>query len=164
LDDYHGLSHELPGGIEKTGVKLVVTIHDLIYLRYPEYYPSIDRKISDRKFRYACNVANRIHAISDQTKNDLMTFFSVPEEKITVIYQSITPVFFERVEAARKQELRTKYQLPKKFILSVVTVETAKNLLCMPGGFAPSTPRPVGSRRASPPTQTAATGSPCRRA
>ena len=35
IDLYHGLSHELPIGIEKTNIKKIVTIHDLIYLRYP---------------------------------------------------------------------------------------------------------------------------------
>lgn len=129
LDVYHGLSHELPVRIERTGVKLIVTIHDLIYLRHPEFYPTIDRKIYDQKFRHACKKANRIHAISEQTKRDVMSLFSVPEEKIAVIYQSVNPVFFERVEIERKQELRKKYQLPKKFILSVGTVEPRKNLL-----------------------------------
>ena len=43
LDVYHGLSHELPSGIEKSGVKSVVTIHDLIFIRYPVLYSTIDR-------------------------------------------------------------------------------------------------------------------------
>jgi glycosyltransferase involved in cell wall biosynthesis len=138
LDVYHGLSHELPVNIEKTGVKLIVTIHDLIYLRHPEFYPTIDRKIYDRKFRRACKMANRIHAISEQTKQDVISLFSVPEEKIAVIYQSINPVFFERVDITRKQELRKKYQLPKKFILSVGTVEPRKNLLGLLEGMTHS--------------------------
>ncbi|HEX7583333.1 MAG TPA: glycosyltransferase family 1 protein [Prolixibacteraceae bacterium] len=129
LDIYHGLSHELPVGIEETGAKSVVTIHDLIFIRYPLYYKRIDRKIYDRKFRHACLVANHIHAISEQTKHDLTTFFDVPEEKITVIYQSINPVFYERAGIAVRKELRKKYQIPKKFILSVGTVEPRKNLL-----------------------------------
>jgi glycosyltransferase involved in cell wall biosynthesis len=129
LDIYHGLSHELPVNIEQTGVKLIVTIHDLIYLRYPEFYPTIDRKIYDRKFRHGCKTAHRIHAISEQTKRDVIELFSIPEEKISVIYQSINPIFFEEVSQERKQEMRKKYQLPKKFILSVGTVEPRKNLL-----------------------------------
>ena len=129
LDIYHGLSHELPVWIEKSNIRTIVTMHDLIYLRHPEYYQQIDRKIYNQKFRHACRVATRIHAISEQTKQDLMTFFSVPEEKIRVIYQSVNPVFFERVDEAQKQRLRIKYQLPPKFILSVGTVEPRKNLL-----------------------------------
>lgn len=129
LDVYHGLSHELPVWIENSKIRTVVTIHDLIYLRYPEYYHRIDRKIYNQKFRRACKVATKIHAISAQTKQDLMTYFFVPEEKIKVIYQSINPVFFERVGEEQKQEIRKKYQLPQKFILSVGTVEPRKNLL-----------------------------------
>ena len=58
-----------------------------------------------------------------------MAYFSVPEEKITVIYQSINPIFYKRAEKELKEQLRKKYQLPKKFILSVGTVEPRKNLL-----------------------------------
>ncbi|MFA5327489.1 MAG: glycosyltransferase family 1 protein [Prolixibacteraceae bacterium] len=129
LDIYHGLSHELPIWIENSNIRTVVTIHDLIYLRHPEYYHRIDRKIYDQKFRHACKVATKIHAISEQTKQDLMTYFFVPEEKIRVIYQSINPVFFEKSDEAKKQELRLKYQLPPRFVLHVGTVEPRKNLL-----------------------------------
>ena len=129
LDIYHGLSHELPIWIENSNIKTIVTIHDLIYLRYPEYYHRIDRKIYNQKFRRACKVATKIHAISEQTKQDLITYFFIPEEKIKVIYQSINPVFYERVGEEQKQEMRKKYQLPQKFILSVGTVEPRKNLL-----------------------------------
>jgi glycosyltransferase involved in cell wall biosynthesis len=129
LDIYHGLSHELPIGIEKTKAKMIVTIHDLIFLRYPEFYKKIDRNIYEKKFRYACRISTHIHAISEQTKQDLVSFFSIPEEKITVIYQSINPIFFDRIDNDFKYDIRKKYQLPKKFLLSVGTVEPRKNLL-----------------------------------
>lgn len=135
LDIYHGLSHELPVGVEKTGVKSVVTIHDLIYIRYPDYFRKIDRTIYDRKYRYACRVANRIHAISEQTKSDLIEFFAVPEDKISVIYQSINPVFFETIDEALKHRLRKTFQIPERFILSVGTVESRKNLMALLEGM-----------------------------
>lgn len=43
-DVFHGLSNELPSGL-KDNIKKIVTIHDLIFLRYPDFYPFIDRKI-----------------------------------------------------------------------------------------------------------------------
>lgn len=135
LDIYHGLSHELPSGIEKTGVKSIVTIHDLIYIRYPEFFSKIDCTIYDTKFRYACRVANRVHAISEQTKNDLMTYFAVPEEKISVIYQSINPVFYRTIDHTSKHQLRKKFQIPARFILSVGTIESRKNLLALLEGM-----------------------------
>ena len=128
---YHGLSHELPVGIEKTGIKSVVTIHDLIFLRYPEYFKKIDREIYEKKFRHSCRVADCVHAISEQTKHDLIAFFAVPESKIRVIYQSINPVFYERVSATEKKKIRTRYQLPEHFMLTVGTVEPRKNLMAL---------------------------------
>lgn len=129
LDIYHGLSHELPSGIEKTGIKSVVTIHDLIYLRYPNFFLKIDRNIYDFKFRQACRVADRIHAISEQTKRDLIQFFSIPEEKIEVIYQTVNTLFFEVCAEYQKIAIRKKYQLPEEFILTVGTIEPRKNLM-----------------------------------
>ena len=78
LDIYHGLSHELPIWIEKSNIKTVVTIHDLIYLRYPEYYHRIDRKIYDQKFRRACKVANlhSCHFGTNQAGSDDLFFHS----------------------------------------------------------------------------------------
>jgi len=129
LDIYHGLSHELPVGIEKTGIKTVVTIHDLIYIRYPEYFKKIDKVIYNRKFRYACHVATRIHAISEQTKLDLISFFSIPEEKIEVIYQAINPLYYQVLSEEQKLAVLGKYQFPKQFLLTVGTIEPRKNLL-----------------------------------
>ncbi|MBW8334085.1 MAG: glycosyltransferase family 4 protein [Prolixibacteraceae bacterium] len=136
LDIYHGLSHELPAGIEKTGTKSVVTIHDLIYIRYPNFFMKIDRNIYDLKFRQACRVADRIHAISEQTKRDLIQFFEVPEEKIDVIYQSVNPMFFEVCTEEQKLAIRKKYKLPEAFILTVGTIEPRKNLMNLLKGMA----------------------------
>lgn len=131
LTIFHGLSHELPVGIESTGVKTVVTIHDLIFLRYPDFYPAIDRNIYDRKFRHACRIANRIHAISEQTKQDIIRFFAIPGEKIQVIYQAINPIFFEPASELIRDLVQEKYQLPEKFLLNVGTVEPRKNVLAL---------------------------------
>lgn len=138
LDIFHGLSHELPIGIEYSGIKTVVTIHDLIYLRYPAYFKKIDRAIYDRKFRYACQVATRIHAISEQTKYDLISYYNVPEEKVDVIYQSINPLFFNELDEAQKKAVRLKYHLPERFLLTVGTVEPRKNLLGLLEGMLSS--------------------------
>ena len=126
---YHGLSNELPIGIHKTGIKSVVTIHDLIFLRYPEYYTPIDRKIYNFKFRYACHVADRIVAISECTKRDIMHFYHIPEEKIDVVYQGCDPQYSVKVSEACKAEIKARYNLPDKFILNVGSIEPRKNLM-----------------------------------
>lgn len=93
VEIFHGLSHELPIGLKKAGIPSVVTMHDLIFMRYPELYPRLDRFFYQKKYRQAANEADIVVAISEQTKLDLENFFNTPPEKIRVIGQSCDPVF-----------------------------------------------------------------------
>lgn len=129
IDLYHGLSHEIPLGIEKTKIKSVVTIHDLIFLSYPALYPAIDRKIYTAKIANACKNANQIIAISEQTKRDIIDYLKIEEQKISVVYQGCHPVFYKTVTEKNKNLLREKWNLPSQFILNVGTIEERKNLL-----------------------------------
>jgi len=130
LDVYHGLSGELPNKANiKANAKLIVTIHDLIFLRFPELYKSVDRKIYYQKAKYACDIADRIIAISEQTKSDIIQFLNIDEAKIDVIYQGCNSLFHEEVSTAKKIEVTQKYNLPEKFILNVGTIEKRKNAL-----------------------------------
>ncbi len=129
LDLFHGLSHELPAGIQKTNVPSIVTIHDLIFLRYPEYYKSIDRKIYFQKVKLASENAHKIIAISNQTKMDIMRYLKVDASKIEIIHQCIAPVYFEPVDKNIEEQIVKKFNLPQEFILSVGTIEARKNQL-----------------------------------
>ena len=128
IELYHGLSHEIPRGIEKTGIPTVVTIHDLIFERYPNQYNPIDVRIYRNKFRHACEKADRIIAISEQTKRDIVEFYKIPARKIRVCYQSCNPAFFDRVSEEEKQRIRDRYQLPAQFFLYVGSIIERKNL------------------------------------
>lgn len=129
LDLYHGLSHELPAGIAKTGIPSVVTMHDLIFERYPDQYKRADRMIYRYKFQQACKQADRIIAISRQTKVDLVELYGVPESKIDVCYQSCNPAFAQPVSEQEKLRVRNLYQLPEQFFLYVGSIIERKNLL-----------------------------------
>ena len=131
LDIFHGLSNELPWSIKRCGVKSVVTIHDLIFLRYPEYYPFIDRQIYTIKFRHACQVADKIIATSESTKQDIISFFGTDPKKIQVVYQTCDPVFSIPVSLEKKDEIKNKYNLPDRYILYVGTIEKRKNALTL---------------------------------
>ena len=126
---YHGLSHEIPVGIANTGIKSVVTIHDLIHERFPEQYNPIDVKIYTKKFRYACEHADKVIAISEQTKKDIIELYKTPEEKIVVCYQSCNPSFAVQVSAEEKKRIAQKYSLPPQFFLYVGSIIERKNLM-----------------------------------
>lgn len=129
VEIYHGLSHEIPSGLKNKGIKSVVTIHDLIYLRYPQYFKTLDRKIYDLKFRLACKHADRIVAISEQTKKDIIHFFGTDQDKIEVVYQGCDSIFYHPATAEKLVEIQLKYQLPKDYLLCVGTLENRKNQL-----------------------------------
>ncbi len=129
VDLYHGLSNEIPFGISKTKIKTVVTIHDLIFEWYPHQYNIIDVKIYQKKFRYACLHADKIIAISQQTKKDIIQFYKVPPAKISVCYQSCNPAFGITVSEAEKYRIKQLYNLPDQFFLYVGSIIERKNLL-----------------------------------
>jgi glycosyltransferase involved in cell wall biosynthesis len=126
---FHGLSHEIPLGIQHTEIKSIVTIHDLIFLRRPQYYKLIDRLIYKFKSKYACANADRIIAISEKTKEDIVEIYHVNPSKIDVIYQSCDDSFKTLSSTAEKEKIKEKYKLPDKYILNVGTIEARKNLL-----------------------------------
>lgn len=127
IDLYHGLSHEIPVNIHKTNIKSIVTIHDLIFKVFPQYYKVADRKIYDNKFKHACETADGIIAISEQTKSDIIKYYNINADKIKVIYQGCSRIFEEQSDAITKQAVKTKYNLPDKYLLSVGSIERRKN-------------------------------------
>lgn len=128
-DIFHGLSGELPLKWDSKPVKKVVTIHDLIFVRYPQYYSFFDRRIHFWKFKKAADMADKIIAISEQTKRDIIRYLKVPETKIEVIYQGCHHAFKEQQSPELMQAVKEKYNLPERFILNVGTIEERKNLL-----------------------------------
>lgn len=134
IDIYHGLSNEIPFQIP-AGTKKVVTIHDLIYLRFPQHYHWTDRFIYNIKSKYACQHADLIIAISEKTKQDIIHYYQTPSEKIQVIYQSCDDSFKTLLPADQRNAILKKYSLtmpagePVKYLLNVGTIEARKNLL-----------------------------------
>lgn len=136
VDIFHGLSNELPIKLPAK-VASVVTIHDLIFERYPAFYPRFDRFVYRQKFRRACQQADVVVAISEQTKQDIVDFYKIKESKIQVIYQSCHRQFYlngKPTIEAQKTALKH-YNLPDNFILYVGTINERKNLLGLVEGL-----------------------------
>lgn len=127
VDLYHGLSGELPLNIASSKIPSVVTIHDLIFRRFPDCYNPIDRRIYDYKFRQAAHSADRIIAISECTRRDIAEFYNIPPEKIDVVYQGCHGQFQKRPSDEAIERVKAKYGLDRPYIISVGTIETRKN-------------------------------------
>lgn len=135
---YHGLSHELPAHIRQSGAKSVVTIHDLIFLRYPHLYPAVDRWFYTRKIRSACQNADVIVAISQQTKADIIHWLNIDPARIEVVYQTCDSSFYQYNDQLFLQhglfapmEFDLPYRLPREYILYVGSITPRKNLLVL---------------------------------
>lgn len=126
---YHGLTGELPFGLQKAGIISVVTIHDLIFMRHPEYYHPWDVAIYKWKFHHACREADKIIAISQCTKRDIMELGDVEEDRIEVVYQSFAQRYHGSVSQEVVEKVRRKHTLPQRYILNVGSVEERKNVL-----------------------------------
>jgi len=129
---FHGLSHELPIGLKRAGIPSVVSMHDLIFLRFPALYPAFDRFFYEKKYRRAAHTADVVVAISTQTRDDLRDFFQVPADKIKIIGQSCDAVF-ERL-SLRYLPDREALPLPeypnlpvKDYLMSVGSLTPRKN-------------------------------------
>ena len=127
LDVFHGLSHELPYGVEKCNVRTVVTMHDVIFLKHPELFPLFDRHSFRTKYTRSCRIADKIVAISQQTKRDIIEYMNIDERRIEVIYLGCHPVFKQRLKEETKREVRVKYDLPTNYMLIVCAIERRKN-------------------------------------
>lgn len=131
IDVFHGLSHEIPVGLHKRGIPSIVTMHDVAFKTFKKMYHWHDRQIYDIKFHYACKNANHIIAISESTKNDVMRFYGVEEEKISVIYQPVQQLYYKplSISQARKTIDDSGLKIPRDYMLYVGSVNSRKNLL-----------------------------------
>ena len=128
IDIFHGLSNEIPLVLPKR-TKSVVTIHDLIFLRYPHTYNPIDALIYKKKVGYALKKSDKIVATSEQTKQDIVHFFGTAPQKIDVVYQSCHAQFSQVLPPEVLRQTKQKYGLHKPFLLCVGSIATRKNQL-----------------------------------
>jgi len=138
LDIYHGLSNELPVGLSTVSTKLVVSVHDLLFMRYPSFYPWVDRSIYKAKTKLSCKRADLVLAISEQTKRDLVELLHIPENKIRVHYQTCHPQFLQPVSEEQIHTTKLKYGISKSYVLQVGTLENRKNALTTLKAFSQS--------------------------
>lgn len=98
---YHGLSNEIPLGLRRYNIASVVTIHDVIFRRFPDYYPLTDRLIYHQKTKYAVKNADLIIATSKNTADDLKEFYNIDSERIRVVYQPVQRHWYGQSEGGR---------------------------------------------------------------
>lgn len=131
-DLFHGLSNELPRDVVRAGVPSVVTMHDVAWRTFPDMYKPWDRLMYDWKYGWAAKNATHVVCISEATKREVMRYYDVPEERISVIYQPVQPLFYTPMDDAEADHIIKDVlgSLPA-YALTVGSINSRKNLLGM---------------------------------
>ena len=126
VDLFHAPHYVLP---PLTPCKSVVTIHDCIHLRFPQYLPNRLGYVYARSSLWiATHRATRVLTVSETSKRDILRYFHVPESKIDVIYNAIDERLGEAPSDAEMAQVRERYQLNDPFVLYAGNIKPHKNL------------------------------------
>ncbi len=112
-----------------TPCRSIVTIHDCIHLVFPQYLQGrIARTYARSAFWTAVHRASRILTVSEASKRDILRFFSVAPEKVTVIYNAIADRFYDEPPEEEMAQVQERYQLHERFVMYAGNVKPHKNL------------------------------------
>jgi glycosyltransferase involved in cell wall biosynthesis len=126
IDLFHAPHYVLP---PLTPCKSVVTIHDCIHLRFPQYLPSrLGYAYARSSMWMATHRANRVLTVSEASKRDILRYFHIPERRIDVIYNAIDDRLGETPQPDEIERVRDRYQLNAPFVLYAGNIKPHKNL------------------------------------
>ncbi|HNS51265.1 MAG TPA: glycosyltransferase family 1 protein [Anaerolineae bacterium] len=106
---------------------MVLTIHDLSFLHYPQNFHAGKRLYLRLFTKWSVQRAQRVIAISESTRRDILDRYGVPEGKVDRIYYGVDPIF-RPLPSDRVVEFRARQRLPDRFLLFVGTLEPRKNV------------------------------------
>jgi len=155
-DLFHALAFAGPRTIN---IPWIVTIYDLSFMKFPQSFNFANRTYLTYAVKDSLRRADRVIAISESTKRDLVSYFGVHPDKVRVIYCGVDPVFVPSSSDGSSRstpnevsghavaglgvgatpaeiDLRAKYSLPEKFILFLGTIEPRKNIARLIRAFA----------------------------
>jgi glycosyltransferase involved in cell wall biosynthesis len=117
IDLYHATHYVLPAVVP---CRVVVTIHDIIHLLYPEFLPSrLAFVYAQRMIRRSLARGNRVIAVSQNTKADLMEYFEVDGTKIEVVYNGVDDAFRRRVPNEERDAILGSLGVRRPYVLFV---------------------------------------------
>ncbi len=123
---FHAPHYVLP---PLTPCRSVVTIHDCIHLRFPQYLPSkLGYAYARAQMWTATHRAGRVITVSEASKRDILRYFRVPESRIDVIYNAIDDRFWQEPPADEVARVRERYRLTAPFVLYAGNIKPHKNL------------------------------------
>ena len=133
-DVFHAPHYVLPVAVR---CRSVVTIHDCIHLMFPQYLPNRAAYAYARASMWiSAKRSDRILTVSEASKRDILHFFNVPPDKISVVYNAIDERFWVEPDPEDAARVRERFQLDHGFVLYAGTIKPHKNLVRLIEAFA----------------------------
>ncbi len=130
---FHATEHLLP---VLPGARSVFTLHDTAYLLFPQHHLLQNRVYLTVMMPRFLARADRVICVSENTRRDALRFYRLDPAKVVVIPEGVEPRFQPADDPARLAELRQRYGLPERYLLSVCTLEPRKNLVTLLDAYA----------------------------
>jgi glycosyltransferase involved in cell wall biosynthesis len=117
-------------------VATVVTVHDMSLRLYPNCHP-LRRLLLNRPLMHlAIRQASSIVTVSNSARRDLLRLHGVAPDRVAVVHEAASPAFRPIADRATLEDMRARYNLPRRFLLYVGTIEPRKNLGRLMAAFA----------------------------
>jgi glycosyltransferase involved in cell wall biosynthesis len=133
LSVYHSPAFVLPG---RSPAPMVATIHDLVFMRYPETFGIFRRNYFHWAIPRSAYRAARLIADSEATRRDIEDLLQIPPARIAVVPLGVGEEFFEPAPPGAEERARAELQLPEDYILTVGTIEPRKNIVGLLQAYA----------------------------
>lgn len=134
VDIYHFFNFVVPPRING---KVIVTVHDMVYKRFPETMSKANLKRLDKNLQRSVNRADIVVTVSENSKKEIIEYLDVSEDKVRVIPNGVdADIYKKNFSTEELDRVRKKYNLPNRFILYLGTLEPRKNIEAIVEGFA----------------------------
>ena len=125
---YHALSGIVPYGLQRRGIRSVATVHNLEFLRLRSLFDPLQNFYRRVMIYSSMCRADRIIAVSDHIKREIVRYFHIDPEKIDVIHLGCHRRFSEPITEEQYAEVSERYGLPERYLLVAGTQSEKKNL------------------------------------
>lgn len=118
-------------------IKIITHVHDVSFLAYPELIKKTDLFFLKLLIPISLKRADKIIAVSEFTKNEIVKYYKTDPQKIEVVYNAVGEDFLQSDYSGNELfEIRKKYNLPEEFILYIGTLQPRKSIPMLIRAFA----------------------------
>ncbi|HSZ20159.1 MAG TPA: glycosyltransferase family 1 protein [Candidatus Acidoferrum sp.] len=116
--------------------RTVLTVHDVLYERFPEYFTRWDCYRHKMGVRWSCRRADHVITVSEASKRDLVELYGLDPSQVSVTYQGADERFRPQDQVDARNQVRARYGIEQEFLLYVGAIQPRKNIPKLLSAFA----------------------------